>query len=69
MTELQKQNVSKMSASDLRELLDICIEELSVVDVNEAMIALKVGRQRVYQLMNDNNTLKIGKHKFLMLNT
>ena len=49
-------------------LLDICIDDLGVVDVNDAMYILNVNRSRIYQIMDDNNSLKIGKHKYLMIN-
>jgi hypothetical protein len=68
MTEIQKNNVANLSKEDLKELLDICIEELGVIDIAEARLALCVSRQRIYQIMNEKNTLIIGKHKFLMIN-
>ncbi len=68
MTEQQKDNISKLSKEDLKELLDICIEELGVIDIQEAKLALGVSRQRIYQLMKKDNTLTIGIHKFLMIN-
>jgi hypothetical protein len=68
LTEVQKSNISKLSVEDLREILYICQEELGIIDIDEAKQALGVSRQRVYQLMNNNNTFKIGKHKFLMIN-
>jgi hypothetical protein len=68
MTETQKNNIANLSKEDLKELLDICIEELGVIDITEAKLALGVSRQRIYQIMNNKNTLVIGKHKFLMIN-
>lgn len=68
-TEKQKNNIANLKADDLKEILDICIEELGVVDVQSAMKILAVNRSRIYQLMKDNNTLKIGKHKFIMINS
>ncbi len=68
LTELQKNNIAKLNQEDLIEILDICIDELGICDIAEARKALGVGRQRVYQLMNENNTFKLGNHKFLMIN-
>ena len=68
ITEQQKQNIASLPIDDLIEILYICKEELGIVDVPEAMHALGVSRVRVYQLMNENNTFTIGKHKFLMIN-
>lgn len=59
---------NNLSKDEIKLLLDICIDELGIVDVKEAMYILNVNRSRIYQIMNDNNTLKIGNHKFLMIN-
>lgn len=68
LTEKQITNIHKLHTQDVKEILYECIERLGVVDIEEAEIALRVQRSRIYQLMNDDNTLKIGKHKFLMIN-
>jgi len=59
---------NKLSYQERKELLDICIDDLGVVDTPDVMKILNVNRSRIYQIMNDKNTLKIGKHKYLMLN-
>jgi len=68
LTEKQIVNIHAFPSDTVKELLYECIERLGVVDIEEAEIALRVQRSRIYQLMNDDNTLKIGKHKFLMIN-
>ena len=68
LTEKQKINISKLDNESLKEILDIWIEELGVCDVKECCHALGVQRSRIYQIMNSKNTLKIGEHKFLMIN-
>lgn len=68
ITEQQKNNIANLTLDDLKEILDICIDELGAADIETAMKALDINRSRVYQVMNDTNTLKIGKHKFLLIN-
>lgn len=68
ITDKQKLNIYKMSTVDKMELLNICIEELGVVDVPTCAKIFDISRGRVYQKMNDKNTLPIGKHKFPMAN-
>ncbi len=68
ITEKQQRNIMKMPMDDVRQLLDICIDRLGVVDVQDAQQILAVGRSRVYQLMNEKTSIKIGRHKFIMIN-
>jgi hypothetical protein len=68
LTQKQIENIHALPPETVKELLYECIEKLGVVDIEEAETALSVQRSRIYQLMQPNNTLKIGKHKFLMLN-
>lgn len=67
-TREQLDEINKLSIEQKKELLYICLEDLGIDDVEGARQALCVNRARIYQKMNDNNTLKIGKHKFLMIN-
>ena len=59
---------NNLSIEERKELLGACLDDLGVIDTPSATKLLKVSRSRVYQIMNDFNTLEIGKHKFLMLN-
>lgn len=68
MDKQKLNNIYSLKSAEIREILYTCIDALGVVDIREAQNALGVGRQRVYQLMNDNNTIKIGNHKFLCIN-
>lgn len=68
ITQKQISNLHKLPLSDINLILDECIEALGVCDVPTACEALAVQRSRIYQLMTDNNTKKIGMHKFLMIN-
>lgn len=68
LTKTQIKNIHALPPDMVKEILDECIERLAVCDIEEACNVLKVQRSRIYQLMNNNNTLKIGKHKFLMIN-
>ena len=61
-------NICNLEFEEIKQILDTCIDVLGVVDINEAKNALCIGRQRVYQLMNEKNTIKIGNHKFLSIN-
>lgn len=69
ITKQQINNLHKLPKDDVKIILDECIEILGVVDVKTAKSALGYkNRSRIYQLMNDNNKLTIGNHKFLMIN-
>ena len=68
MDKQKLNNIYSLKSDEIREILYTCIDALGVVDIREAQNALGVGRQRVYQLMNENNTIKIGSHKFLCIN-
>ena len=60
--------IYKLSDCDKKKVLDNCIDDLGIVDVQTAMQLLSVNRSRIYQIMNKNNTMNLGKHKYLMLN-
>ena len=60
--------IYKLSASDKKKVLDNCIDDLGIVDIQTAQMLLGVNRSRIYQLMNKSNTLQVGKHKYLMVN-
>jgi hypothetical protein len=68
IVEHKKQNLSKLPFDDLKEILDICLDELGVVDIQQAREVTGLSRPRIYQLMTDQNTIKIGKHKFISIN-
>lgn len=67
ITNKQKENILKLSNNDLKEILYICIEGLGVCDIEESCNVLMVQRSRIYQLMKEETTLKLGKHTFLMV--
>lgn len=52
----------------MKKILDECIEALGVCDIETAKNIFQVHRSRVYQIMNDKNTLQIGIHKFPLIN-
>ncbi len=53
---------------DVKAILNECIEALGITDIETTCFALNVQRSRIYQIMNSDNTLQIGKHKYLMIN-
>lgn len=59
---------NQLSIEERKQLLDICIDDLGVIDTPLVQNLLHINRSRVYQIMKPGNTLAIGKHKFLMLN-
>lgn len=61
-------DLSKLTDNQVKELLYECIEVLGVADIDSARMALGVSRCRIYQLMKPENTITIGKHKFLCIN-
>ena len=60
--------LSKLDNEELVQILDECIELLGTVDVPEAMKILCISRPRIYQKMNNKNSVKIGNHKFPCIN-
>ena len=68
VTEKQLDNVYNLPLEDIRLVLDVCIEALGVVDIQDAQKILHINRSRVYQKMNDNNSIRIGKHKYPCIN-
>ena len=62
-------SIHRLELPEVVQILDECIEALGLTDIETARQALGVNRSRVYQLMNDKTSYKIGKHKFLMINT
>lgn len=61
-------NIYNLQSLEIKEILYTCIDALGAVDINESCNALGVKRARIYQLMNENNTIKIGNHKYLCIN-
>lgn len=66
--EKKLSNIYNLNYDEIKQILYTCIDVLGMIDVEEAQQALGVGRQRVYQLMNENTTIKIGTHKFICIN-
>ena len=60
--------ISTLPLADVEVILYTCIEVLGITDIKTTCEALGVQRSRIYQVMDENNTLHIGKHKFLMIN-
>jgi tRNA U38,U39,U40 pseudouridine synthase TruA len=68
ITQEKLNKLHELNKEEVKQILDECIEVLGVCDISESCEALNVQKSRIYQLMNDKNTLQIGKHKFLMIN-
>jgi hypothetical protein len=68
ITEQQINNLHKMSKADIKILMHECAEILCLCDIKEAENILCKKRRRIYQLMNEENTLQIGIHKFICIN-
>jgi len=66
--EKKLSNIYNLNYDEIKQILYTCIDALGMVDVEEAQQALGVGRQRVYQLMDNDSTVNIGKHKFPCIN-
>jgi len=61
-------NIHKLSLEEVKQILYECIEALGLSDINEAKEALGISRGRIYQKMNENNSLQLGIHKLPMIN-
>jgi len=69
ITEQQINNLHKLPKTDVKILLDTCLDILGTCDIDEAKSALGYkNRSRIYQLMIDKNTATIGSHKFICVN-
>ena len=61
-------NIHKLKNEEVLQILHECVEALGLVDMETATMALGVSKRRIYQLMNDNNSLVAGKHKLPLIN-
>lgn len=61
-------NLHKLDLTDIGLIFLECEEALGLVDVETASIILGVSKRRVYQMMNDKNSISIGRHKFPCIN-
>lgn len=68
---ISREKLNKLHSLEQEEILQIfheCAEALGLVDMETATKLLNRSKRRIYQLMNDNNSVKIGSHKFLFIN-
>lgn len=63
-----KTEYNKLNLNEIFELLRICADDLGLVDMENAINILGKKKRRIYQLMNENNSLEIGSHKFPLIN-
>jgi len=61
-------NIHKLKHEEILQIFHECEEVLGIVDLEESKKALGIGKRRIYQLMNENNSIKIGRHKFPCIN-
>jgi predicted DNA-binding transcriptional regulator AlpA len=61
-------NIHKLKSEEILQIFHECEEYLGLVDMEESEKILGISKRRVYQLMNQNNSIEIGKHKFPCIN-
>lgn len=61
-------NIHKLKQDEILQIFHECEEALGLVDIEDASHILAIRKRRVYQLMNDSNSIKIGRHKFPLIN-
>lgn len=68
LTQEKLNNIHKLPLSEVKQILNECEEALGVTDMETASNVLGIGKRRVYQLMNEGNSISIGSHKFICIN-
>ena len=58
----------KLSVKDSIELLYTCIDNLDLMSVQDTAQALAITRGRVYQRINDSNSIDLLGHKAILIN-
>lgn len=68
LSEDKLNNIHKLNPKEVLQIFHECEEYLGLVSISEASHILGRSKRRIYQLMNDSNTIIIGIHKFLCIN-
>ena len=61
-------NIHKLKQDEILQIFHECEEALGLVDIEDAAHILAISKRRIYQLMTDKNSIKIGRHKFPLIN-
>jgi len=68
ITEQQENNIYHLPDEDKLKILRICASALSITDMENASKILNIGKRRIYQRLNDKNSIQLGIHKFPAIN-
>ena len=68
LSEDKLNNIHKLKPDEIVQIFHECEEALGLVDLTDSSNILGISKRRVYQLLNNKNSLVIGKHKFPFIN-
>jgi hypothetical protein len=68
LTQEKLNNIHKLKLDEIFQIFHECEEALGIIDLEDSSKILGIGKRRIYQLMNDSNSIKIGRHKFPCIN-
>jgi len=68
ITREKLNNLRRLPLEDILQIFHECVGALAITDMDEAQHALGISKRRIYQLMDQNNSIQIGKHKFPCIN-
>ena len=61
-------NIHKLKSEEIIQIFHECEEALGLVDMESASLALGLSKRRLYQLMDEKNSIQIGCHKLPLVN-
>jgi len=61
-------NIHRLELEEIKQIFHECVEALGLVDIETASMLLCVSKRRVYQLMNNNNSITVSRHKLPLIN-
>ncbi|MFA5300690.1 MAG: hypothetical protein WC389_21080 [Lutibacter sp.] len=68
ITREKLNNLRRLPLEDIFQIFHECVGALAIADMDEAEHALGISKRRIYQLMNDKNSVSLGKHEFPCIN-
>lgn len=61
-------NIHKLESHEILQIFHECEEALGLSDMDTASMVLGISKRRIYQLMNNDNSLKVGIHRMSFIN-
>jgi hypothetical protein len=68
LTPEKLNNIHKLNPDEVRQIFLECVEYWGLEDMDTAEKLLGISKRRIYQKMNENNSISIGRHKLPCIN-